>query len=44
MNLSPSKKYPYGIEKVKNMVVLIPALLFLYFGFEIQYECIVKIY
>jgi hypothetical protein len=26
------------------MVVLVPALLFLYFGFEIEYESLLKIY
>ena len=34
MNLKPSKEYPYGMEKMKNMVVMIPAVLFLVFGVE----------
>lgn len=33
--VSPSLKYPYGMEKVKNCVVLIPAVLFVYCGFDL---------
>lgn len=40
----PTRRYPYGIEKVTNMIVLIPAVLFLYFGLEIQYEACHQIY
>lgn len=30
--IAPSIKYPYGTEKIKNVVVIIPAVLFLFFG------------
>ncbi|KRW99004.1 hypothetical protein PPERSA_11605 [Pseudocohnilembus persalinus] len=33
--VGPSLKYPYGIEKLKNTVVLIPAVLFMTMGGEL---------
>jgi solute carrier family 30 (zinc transporter), member 9 len=38
MPIAPSIKYPYGMEKIKNVVVIIPAALFLFFGGQILYE------
>lgn len=35
-------RFPFGIEKLKNMVVLIPAGLFVYFGVEISMEAVTK--
>lgn len=43
INFGPSIRFPYGIEKLKNMVVIIPAGLFFYFGIEISFEAIVKV-
>ena len=34
INLNPSRRYPYGLEKIKNVVVMIPAVLFFVFGLE----------
>lgn len=36
--MGPNEKYPYGIEKLKNIVVLIPSILFVYLGSEILVE------
>lgn len=44
MNLKPSKEYPYGIEKIKNMVVMIPAVLFLVFGVETLYMAFLELW
>lgn len=38
INFEVSKKYPYGTEKIKNIVVMIPALLFFAFGIETIYN------
>ena len=43
MNLKPSKEYPYGMEKVKNVVVMIPAVLFFVFGIETLYSAFVEL-
>ncbi len=40
IRVDPSQKYPYGKEKMKNFVVLIPAFLFFYFGSETIYHAI----
>ena len=37
--MHPSIKYPYGMEKIKNFVVLVPAFLFIYCGGHIVYDC-----
>lgn len=37
--MHPSIKYPYGMEKIKNFVVLVPAFLFIYSGGHIVYDC-----
>jgi zinc transporter 9 len=34
INLEPSKRYPYGLEKFKNLVCCLPALFFIYIGLE----------
>jgi len=36
--VSPTKDYPYGKEKVKNAVVMLPGILFVYYGFNIFVE------
>ena len=38
----PTTRFPFGIEKLKNMVVLIPAGLFVYFGAKISMEAVTK--
>ncbi|CAD8088241.1 unnamed protein product [Paramecium primaurelia] len=44
INYGPNKQFPYGIEKVKHLVALIPSALFLYFGASISYESFLNIY
>ena len=44
LRLGPNKQFPYGIEKVKHLVALIPSTLFLYFGLSISYESLLNIY
>lgn len=44
INFGPSKRFPYGIEKLKHLVALIPSSLFLYFGLTISYEAFHNIY
>ncbi|EAR84377.3 cation efflux family protein (macronuclear) [Tetrahymena thermophila SB210] len=39
IKMGPNEKYPYGIEKLKNVAVLIPSMLFVYFGTEMLVEC-----
>lgn len=38
IKVSPTKDYPYGKEKVKNAVVMLPGILFVYYGFNIFVE------
>jgi divalent metal cation (Fe/Co/Zn/Cd) transporter len=40
--LGPSTRFPFGIEKLKNMVVLVPGGLFVFFGVEISMEAVTK--
>ena len=44
MPIEPSVKYPYGMEKIKNFVVLVPALLFIYCGGTILNTSIIDLY
>lgn len=44
MFIGPNKRFPYGIEKVKHMIAIIPSTLFFYFGSTITYESIVNFY
>lgn len=37
INVKPTIQYPYGLDKVKNIVVMIPATLFFGFGCETIY-------
>lgn len=39
----PTKTYPYGLEKLKNLVVLVPSLLFFYFGGSILSENVMNL-
>lgn len=34
INVRPTKEYPYGLDKIKNIIVMIPASLFLVCGGE----------
>jgi zinc transporter 9 len=38
IDLKPTSKYPYGLENIKYIVVLIPAFLFLSFGASTIYS------
>jgi len=38
VKMGPSEKYPYGIEKLKNIAVLIPSTLFIFLGLELIVE------
>lgn len=40
INIRPTKEYPYGLDKVKNIVVMLPASLFLMFGVETIYSSV----
>ena len=42
--MNPSKKYPYGMEKIKNFVVLIPAFMFIYCGGATLYSGLSEMY
>lgn len=42
--MGPNEKYPYGIEKLKNIVVLLPSILFVFLGSEILVESLSRFF